>query len=54
METRRSFLISAGGAGLTLGLAACGGVKKSSGSAAGGQQTFTIGLVTPRSSQAAG
>jgi branched-chain amino acid transport system substrate-binding protein len=54
MQTRRSFLVSAGGAGLTLGLAACGGVKKSSGSAAGGEETLTIGLVTPRTGQAAG
>jgi branched-chain amino acid transport system substrate-binding protein len=54
METRRTFLIRSGGAGLTLGLAACGGVKKSSGGGASGGDTFTIGLVTPRTGQAAG
>jgi branched-chain amino acid transport system substrate-binding protein len=57
MESRREFLIKASGAGLTLAsgplLAACGGVKKSSGAAQGGD-TLTIGLVTPRTGQAAG
>jgi branched-chain amino acid transport system substrate-binding protein len=54
---RRSFLIQAGGAGLTLAsggvLAACGGVKKSS-SDSGAASTLKIGLVTPRTGQAAG
>ena len=53
---RRSFLIKAGGAGLTLAssglLAACGGVKQASTSGEG--STLKIGLVTPRTGQAAG
>jgi branched-chain amino acid transport system substrate-binding protein len=52
---RRSFLIKAGGTGLALAsgnvLAACGGVKQSGG---GGGKTIKIGLVTPRTGQAAG
>jgi branched-chain amino acid transport system substrate-binding protein len=55
--SRRSFLIKAGGTGLTLAssgvLAACGGVKQS-GSGGGGETTLKIGLVTPRTGQAAG
>src|SRR3954453_14842335 len=57
---RRTFLAKAGGAGLTLAsggvLAACGGVKKSSDSGGGGNgpATLKIGLVTPRTGQAAG
>src|SRR4051812_23862680 len=54
--TRRSFLVKAGGAGLTLAssgiLGACGGVKKSGGG--GSADTLKIGLVTPRTGQAAG
>ncbi len=54
--TRRSFLVKAGGAGLTIAssglLAACGGVKKSGGG--GSADTLKIGLVTPRTGQAAG
>jgi len=54
--TRRSFLVKAGGAGLTLAssglLAACGGVKQSS--SGGSADTLKIGLVTPRTGQAAG
>ena len=54
--TRRSFLVKAGGAGLTIAssgvLAACGGVKKSGGG--GTADTLKIGLVTPRTGQAAG
>src|SRR4051812_7386737 len=54
--TRRSFLAVAGGAGLTVAssglLAACGGVKKSGGG--GSADTLKIGLVTPRTGQAAG
>jgi branched-chain amino acid transport system substrate-binding protein len=54
--TRRSFLVKAGGAGLTLAssgvLAACGGVKQSGGG--GSADTLKIGLVTPRTGQAAG
>jgi branched-chain amino acid transport system substrate-binding protein len=54
--TRRSFLAKAGGAGLTLAssgvLAGCGGVKKSGGG--GSADTLKIGLVTPRTGQAAG
>src|SRR3954470_10529341 len=58
---RRTFLAKAGGAGLTLAsggvLDACGGVKKSSDSGGGGGNgpaTLKIGLVTPRTGQAAG
>src|SRR3954467_1111079 len=54
--TRRSFLATTGAAGLTLAssgvLAACGGVKQSSGG--GSADTLKIGLVTPRTGQAAG
>jgi branched-chain amino acid transport system substrate-binding protein len=54
--SRRSFLVKAGGTGLTVAssgiLAACGGVKQSSGG--GGGDTLKIGLVTPRTGQAAG
>jgi branched-chain amino acid transport system substrate-binding protein len=54
-ETRREFLRKAG---LTVAsgslLAACGGVKKSGGGAAAGTSTLRIGLVTPRTGQAAG
>src|SRR3954451_5849201 len=54
--TRRSFLVKAGGAGLTVAssglLSACGGVKKSGGG--GAADTIKIGLVTPRTGQAAG
>ncbi len=54
--SRRSFLVKAGGTGLTIAssgvLAACGSVKKSGGDSGG--DTLKIGLVTPRTGQAAG
>ena len=54
-ETRRDFLRKAG---LTVAsgslLAACGGVKKSGGGGAAQGATLKIGLVTPRTGQAAG
>ena len=54
--TRRSFLVKAGGAGLTIAssglLAACGGVKKSGGG--GSADTLKIGFVSPRTGPAAG
>jgi branched-chain amino acid transport system substrate-binding protein len=53
---RRSFLVRAGATGFTLAsggiIAACGGVKKSGGGGDAG--TIQIGLVTPRTGQAAG
>jgi branched-chain amino acid transport system substrate-binding protein len=53
---RRTFLARAGATGLTLAsggvLAACGGVKESS--SGGGGSTLKVGLVTPRTGQAAG
>jgi branched-chain amino acid transport system substrate-binding protein len=53
---RRSFLVKAGGTGLTLAssgvLAACGGVKKSGGGG-GGSKTITIGYVSPQTGPAA-
>jgi branched-chain amino acid transport system substrate-binding protein len=54
METRRSFLIRAGSTGLAVSLAGCGSVKKSSNAASDGGDSLTIGLVTPRTGQAAG